>query len=227
MFVNRLLANVLHSNMYVAFLSVLSFWFYLDYLCYELQYICLEFKPRCYLLPDKLSCCHFAQISELHKALAEVKSLPRDITHIDPRNIRASHSVLKNTEKGTSNTRGSFRSRATLPENMSQLSNCQFPRRDQLRESLSAPVPLPVPNAASTSAEEGQLQPSLPSSHLVFLAHLVEKSKMLPSDSIFSIGERLKRHEIHPHILGVQAWSKRRSCGPQWIRPKQFPQTGQ
>ncbi|XP_036955140.1 uncharacterized protein LOC119020119 [Acanthopagrus latus] len=169
---------------------------------------------------------HGLQISELHKALAEVKSLPRDITHIDPRNIRASLSVLKNTEKGTSNTRGSFRSRATLPENMSQLSNCQFPRRDQLRESLSAPVPLPVPNAASTSAEEGQLQPSLPSSHLVFLAHLVEKSKMLPSDSIFSIGERLKRHEIHPHILGVQAWSKRRSCGPQWIRPKQFPQTG-
>lgn len=200
---------------------------FIYYVCYALQYICLEYKPRCYLLPDKLSCCNFAQISELYKALAEVKSLPRDITRIDPRNISATLSILKNAEKGTSNTRGSFRSRATLPENIRQLSKCQFPRRDQLRESLSAPVALPVPNAASTSTREGQLQPSLSSSHLVFLAHLVEKSKMLPSDSISSIGERLKRHEIHPHILGVRAWSKRKSCGPQWTRSKQSPQTGQ
>lgn len=161
---------------------------------------------------EKLPYCHFSQISDLLKALARRKSLPCDTTRIDPRNISTTLSILKNTETGT------FRSRAVLPENMSQLSKCEFKRQDHLSESLPASVP--APQTAVTSSQEGQLQPSLPSSNNVILAHLVTKSNMMPSDSVISIREQLKQQEIHPYILGVQAWTKQPSCEPQWQQHK-------
>ncbi|GAA6226475.1 uncharacterized protein LOC119020119 [Lates japonicus] len=154
------------------------------------------------------------KISDLLKALARRKSLPCDTIHIDPRNISTTLSILKNTETGT------FRSRAVLPENMSQLSKCEFKRQDHLSESLPASVPVPAPHTAVTSSQEGQLQPSLPSSNNVILAHLVAKSNMLPSDSVISIREQLKKQAIHPYILGVQAWTKKPSCEPQWQQHK-------
>lgn len=168
--------------------------------------------------------CLFSQTSELLKALAERKSPP-----IDLRNISTTLSTLKNTRTGTSNTHGTFRSRAVLPENIRQLSNCQFKRRDHLRESLPASVPVPAPiTTAVVSSQEQQLQPRLPSSNPVILALLVEKSKMLPSVSVCSIGKQLKEHEMHPHILGVQAWTKQQSCEPQRTLPvpEQSHQTG-
>ncbi|XP_031161619.1 uncharacterized protein LOC116054279 isoform X2 [Sander lucioperca] len=150
------------------------------------------------------------KISELLKALANRKS-PTFV----PRNIS---STLQNTGTGTSNTNGTFRSRAFLPENISQLSKCQFKRRDHLRESLPASVPVLAPITGAGSSQEGQLQPSLPSSNPVILAHL-----MLPSDSVCSIeGE----HEMHPQILGVQAWTTQQLCDPLRMLPEQFPQTG-
>ncbi|XP_056232085.1 uncharacterized protein LOC130169397 isoform X2 [Seriola aureovittata] len=156
---------------------------------------------------------HGLKISEFLKALAERKSPPCDTTHIDPRNISTTLSILKNSH-------GTFRSRAVLHENISQLSKRQFQRRDHLSESL------PVPNTAVASSQEGQLHPTLPSSNPVVLTHLLEKSKTLPSASALFVVERFKKQEIHPHILDVQAWTKQLSCEPQWMPPKMPPQTG-
>ncbi|XP_028435077.1 uncharacterized protein LOC114556364 [Perca flavescens] len=150
------------------------------------------------------------KISQLLKALANRKS-----PTIDPRNIS---STLQNTGTGTSNTNGTFRSRAFLPENIRQLSKCQFKRRDHLRESLPASVPVLAPITGVASSQEGQLQPSVPSSNPVILAHL-----MLPSDSVCSI---VGEHEMHPHILGVQALTTQQICDPLRTLPEQFPQTG-
>ncbi|XP_071339549.1 uncharacterized protein [Trachinotus anak] len=153
------------------------------------------------------------KISELFKTLAERKSPPCETTRIDPRNTSTTLSILKNTH-------GTFRSRAVLPENINQLSKCQFQRRVHLSESL------PASNTAVASSQEAQLQPTLPSSNPNILAHLLGKSKMLPSGSVLSDGERFKKKEIQPHILGVQAWTKRLSCELQWMPPKVSPQTG-
>ncbi|XP_010734267.3 uncharacterized protein LOC104922993 isoform X1 [Larimichthys crocea] len=150
---------------------------------------------------DGRESCGF-QISELLKTLAERKSPPCDTTRIDPRNISSTLSVLKNRRTGMSNTGVSFRSRSVLPENISQLSKCQFKRRDHLRESLSAFLPVPAPITTVASSQRGRLQPSLPSSDPVNLSDLVEKSEMQSSDLMSSIGEQLKKHEIHPHIRG-------------------------
>ncbi|TKS78385.1 hypothetical protein D9C73_012789 [Collichthys lucidus] len=142
------------------------------------------------------------QISELLKTLAERKSPPCDTTRIDPRNISSTLSVLKNRGTGTSNTGVSFRSRSVLPENISQLSKCHFKRQDHLRESLSAFRPVPAPITTVASSQRGQLQPSLPSADPVNLSELVEKSETQSSDLMSSIGEQLKKHEIHSHIRG-------------------------
>lgn len=171
-------------------------------------------------ITEKLSLCSLSQISELLKALAERKSPPCDMTHTDPRNISTTLSILKNTGTGTLNTHMAFRSRAVLPENINRLSKCQFKRRDHLGESLNTSVPVP----AVASSQEGQLQPSLAFPNPAIIAHLVDKSKMLPSDPVSSIAERLIKHEMHPHILGVQRWTKQQSFEPL---PKQMPQTGQ
>ncbi|XP_032372734.1 uncharacterized protein LOC116690094 isoform X2 [Etheostoma spectabile] len=98
------------------------------------------------------------KISELLKALDNRKS-----PTIDPRNIS---STLQTMGTGISNTNGTLRSRAFLPENISQLSKSQFKRRDHLRE-----------------------------------------------------------HEMHPHVLGVQAWTTQQLCDPLRTLPEQFPQT--
>lgn len=163
----------------------------------------------------------FFQISELLKTLAEKKLPPTCTICIDPRNISATLSILNNTGC-TCSTGWTIRSKAALPENIRELSSCQFKRRDHLRESLASAVPVP----AVASPQEGQLQLS---SNLVLLAHLVEKSKMLPSGSVSSIGEQLKKQEIYPHILGVQAWTQHQSC-ELWCTPPVrhvSPQTGQ
>ncbi|KAG8011851.1 hypothetical protein GBF38_004212 [Nibea albiflora] len=147
--------------------------------------------------------CNLSQISDLLKTLAERKSPPCDTTRIDPRNISATLSALKNTGTGTSNTGVSIRSRSVLPENIRQLSKCQFKRRDHLKESLSAFLPVPAPITTVASSQRGQLQPSFPSSSPVNLSDLGEKSdEMQSSDLISSIGEQLKKQEIHPHVHG-------------------------
>ncbi|XP_032372733.1 uncharacterized protein LOC116690094 isoform X1 [Etheostoma spectabile] len=149
------------------------------------------------------------KISELLKALDNRKS-----PTIDPRNIS---STLQTMGTGISNTNGTLRSRAFLPENISQLSKSQFKRRDHLSKSLQASVPVLAPVTGVASSQEGQLQPSLPSSNHVILAHL-----MLPSDSVCSI---VGEHEMHPHVLGVQAWTTQQLCDPLRTLPEQFPQT--
>ncbi|KAI4820260.1 hypothetical protein KUCAC02_028244 [Chaenocephalus aceratus] len=156
-------------------------------------------------------CLLFSQISELLAALAMRRS-----PSFDPRNISTSLSTLTNTGAGPFKTNGTFRSRATLPENIRQLSRRQFMRRDFLKESLPIPLAAPISTAVASSQEE-HLQPSLPSSTCVFPAHLADKR--LPSDSVGSIGERLEEREMHPHILGVQARTRR-------TQPEQNPQSG-
>ena len=162
------------------------------------------------------TCNLFSQMSDLLKALPQRKPPSCKIAQTDPRN-RANLSVLKHTEKG----RGTFRSRAVLPKNIKQLSNCQFKRRDYLRESLSASVPVPPPITAECSSQEGTLQSSNP----VIPAHLVDESKILPFDSSPSVAEQLKKQETHLCILGVQAWTSHSLCEQQ--RPlKPSPQNG-
>ncbi|KAM7391276.1 hypothetical protein PAMP_021976 [Pampus punctatissimus] len=152
------------------------------------------------------------KISELLKTLAEKKSSPRCTICIDPRNISATLSVLNNTGY-TYNTAWIIRSKAVLAENIIQLSSCQFKRRDHLSESLASSVLVPVPVRDEASTQEGQLQPSsLSSSNLIIFSHLMDTFKMLPSGSVSSIVELLKKQEIYPHILGVQAWTKQQSC---------------
>lgn len=168
----------------------------------------------------------FLQISELLRTLAEKKSPPHCTICIDPRNIDTSLSILNKTGC-TCNTAWIIRSKAILPENISQLSSCQFKRRDHLRESLSSLVPVPAPVTAVTSTQERQLQPSLLSSNLVILAHLVEKSKKLPLGSVSCIGEQLKKQEIHPQILGVQAWTRQQSWECRMTVKQVSPQQGQ
>lgn len=148
--------------------------------------------------------------------MAEKKSPPHCTICIDPRNISTTLSILNKTGC-TCSTAWIIRSKAVLPKNINQLSSCQFKRRNHFRESLSSPVPVLAPVTAVASTPEGQLHPSSLSSNLVILAHLVEKSKKLPLGSVSSIGEQLKKQEIHPHILGVQAWTRQQSL--EWFRP--------
>ncbi|XP_037634487.1 uncharacterized protein LOC119493351 isoform X1 [Sebastes umbrosus] len=155
------------------------------------------------------------KISELLKTLAERKS-----PSFDPRNISTSLCTLKNTGTGSSNTNGTFRSRAVLPENINRLSKFRFKRRDHLRESLAASVPV----AAQASSQEEQ--PSLPSSDPVIHPLLVEESQTLPSDSVCCTGEGLSEREMHHHILGVQVSTKHQSSEPRRTPPQQFHQTG-
>lgn len=152
------------------------------------------------------------------KALAEEKSPPRDTsTHIDPRNISTTLSILKNPRTGTSNSHWDFRARAVLPENISLLSKCEFKRRDHLSESSSPSVAAPAP--ATIQCQEGQLQPTLSSLNPV-IAHLT----VAPD---FSVEKFPKKQEIYPHVLGVMSWTKQLSCEPSLIPPKLSPQTGQ
>lgn len=157
-----------------------------------------------------------SQISELLKTLAERKS-----PSFDPRNISTSLCTLKNTGTGSSKTNGTFRSRAVLPENISRLSKFRFKRRDHLRESLAASVPVPA-----VPSSQGE-QPSLPSSDPVIPPFLVEESQTLPSDSVCCTGEWLSEREMHHHILDVEVSTKHQSCEPRRTPPQQFHQTGQ
>lgn len=133
-------------------------------------------------------------------------------------------SAFSITGPGTSYSHEAFRARVDLPNNLRQLSMHQCTRQDHLRESFSSPVPVPAPITAS---QEGQPQPILPSSDLVLLAHLVEKSKMFASDSITSLSEKLKKQELYPYMLGVHAWMKQEQREPQCTLPQRAPQTGQ
>lgn len=169
--------------------------------------------------------CKFTQISELLKALDEMKSPPCDTTtHIDPCNIRATLSILKNTGTDASNTHRTFRSRAVLPENISLLSKCEFKRRDHLSETLPAPVPVPAPATAVSQSQEGQLQSTLASLNPV-IAHLVAKSKMSATD--LPVEKQPKKQDVYPQVLDVMAWTKQPSCEPRWIPAKPPQQTGQ
>lgn len=123
--------------------------------------------------------------------------------HIDPRNIASTISTLKHA-------RGTFRSRAVLPDNISRLSKCEHQRWDHLSDS----------SPASKAAQEPRLQPTAATSSPVTLLHLLEPSKALPSDSV---GERFAKLEIHPNILGVEVWTKQLSLIP----PTVSTQTGQ
>lgn len=92
----------------------------------------------------------FSQMSDLLMVFPEKKPPPRDISHINPRNIISTLSTLNQTERGTG-----LRSGSVLPENIRQLSSCQFKRKDYLRETFPASVPSPIP--AERSSHEGQL----------------------------------------------------------------------
>lgn len=188
-------------------------------------YFVMKRNQNLIILSNSTCLCYISQLSNLLKALAEWKPPPCDVTHIDPRNISTTLSLLKTTEAGPRHTRGTFRLRSLLPEHISKLSNRQFKRRKPLRESLPAPTPRPAPITPAASFQDRQSQPSLSSTITAILAHLVEKSKMLASDSICSVGEELKGAQ--PYILGVSAWSKQQSFRSQWVLPRQLPQTGQ
>lgn len=144
------------------------------------------------------------QISDLLKALAERRPRPPDPTHtIDPGNISATISALKDT-------RGTFRSRAVLPANISQLSEGPYLRWDHHLSESS-----PAPDAAQ---ESGRPRPTTATCSPVALLQLLERSKTLPSE-----GERFTKPEIHPDILGVGVWTKQFSVMP----PTVSTQTGQ
>ncbi|MEQ2315412.1 hypothetical protein AMECASPLE_022038 [Ameca splendens] len=92
------------------------------------------------------------KMSDLFMAMADWKPTP-DVSHIDPRNIGSTLSILNKTGRGTGFE--TVRSRWVLPENIKQLSSCRYRRKDYLRETFLASVPAPI--TTEGSPHEGQL----------------------------------------------------------------------
>lgn len=141
----------------------------------------LSLKSLCWILVKLPLLCHFPQISDLLEVLADVKPSPCDGLLIDPRNISSNMAELRRT-------RSSFRSRATLPPYITQLSQRRFQRRDFLSEISSGPV-----SAEASSASD----PLVPT-------HPVKKTEVcVRCGSISSITRQRQNPEIQSKQQGM------------------------